>query len=547
MRQVLSRRGGALARVLLALAILVAVGAGTAYLILTRTPAGGDSVDWAARRVVAMIEGTIVPSVEFGRFEYQSPRTLRFLDLALVAPEGERVVEAATLAVTLTEIPRINQPVRIERVALERGMVRLIETRDPESGDVGFRGLAPFLEESWRGAPEERPAQDYEGPPRLSDALRIREVDLVDCGLIYEPASGEPPMRLAGVTTTLEVEEAVEENGFVWHAFDLELARGSAMAASIEGRVDLDRVVVDLAPSTFRIDLTDAPAQELPPAIQTVLREHEARGLLEIRGSGLAPVRDLPAAKANASVRLTGFNVAFGEYKLPIDSALFEVDLSGGLASLTTGDVSALGGETRVAGQLDLNQAERPAAAGWSARGLTLRELLRGAAPEGEVPPLAGLVTSEGRATMSASAGIESLRGSGRIDVTEGRFAAVGMIERLLSALQLTRSGPPAARSELRGEFALRGPALDFSSLSLKTPVASLRGQGVLHFDGRLDFLVNGGPLERVQDALGDVGNLLAVVSDRFVKYRVRGSVGEPKITVVPLGMGAVVNREELP
>jgi hypothetical protein len=370
---------------------------------------------------------------------------------------------------------------------------------------------------------------------------------LDDCGLIYEPASGEPPMRLAGVTTTLEVREAVEEGGFVWHAFDLDLSRGSAMEASIVGRIDLDRVVVELSPSTFRIDLTDEPAQELPPAVQSLLREYEARGALAVRVSGVAPVRDLPEADVDARVELSGFNVAFGEYRLPIDSARFEVELERGVATLTTGDVKALRGEMRLAGRADLNQQDRPATARWSARGLELREILRGGTPEGEAPPLAGLVESEGEARLRAGVGVETLRGEGRVDITRARFAKVGIIQQVISVLDVTSAGPPTAQSELRGEFQIRGPALDFSTLTLRTPVASVRGQGVMHFDGRLDFLVNGGPLERVQDLLGEVGSWIGAVSDQLVKYRVTGTVGEPKVNVVPLGVGAQVDRKELP
>ncbi len=547
MNAFLLRRGGAATRVLLGIVLLAAIAAGVAFFVLRYTPTGGDAVDWAARRVVSLIEATIVPEVGFGRFEYESPRTLRFLDLTLTSPEGDRVVEAGTLSVMLTEIPRRGQPVRIERVRIEGGRLRLIETRDPETGETGFRGLVPFIEPGLDlEGDEERPTQDYEGEPRLSDALRIREVALDDFGLVYEPASDEPPMRITGVTTTLEVEEGVEEGGHVWHGFDLELSRGSAMVASIVGRVDLDRVVVELAPSEFFVDLTEGPAQELPPAVQSLLREYDARGQLRIEASGVAPVRDLPAANLRATVNLTDFNIGFGEYRLPIAAATLEAELKHGIASLTSGDVQMLDGEALVDGQVDINDEARPATARWSASGLQLREILRGGAPEGETPSLAGLVESSGSATMRAAEGVQSLRGDGTIDITQGRFAKVGLVEQILTVIDVTRS-EAKTNSELRGEFTLRGPAVDFSTISLRTPVAMVRGEGVLHFDGRLDFAVNGGPLEKVQNLLGEVGSWIGAVSDQLVKYRVRGTVDDPKVSVAPLGAGARIDRSELP
>lgn len=546
------RRALSIFRVLVALVLLVVIAGGTAFLILGNTRHGGDAVDWAARQVVGIVERSIVPEVGFERFEYEAPRTLRFLDLTLTSPGGVRVVEARSVEVELTAIPRYGEPVLIERIGVVGGLVDLIETREADGG-MGFEGLAPFVKpresgaRSTASASEPAPGQHYEGERLLSDVLQIRLVTLDDCGVRYSPLSGDPPMRLMGVTTELTLTDE-EEGGRHWHRFALELARGSALEARFAGRFDLDRLEIDLAPSTLRLDLTGGPVEELPPGIQTLLSEFDVTGVLRVTAEGAVPVRDMNSATARASLELKKANLAFGEYRLPITSALFDASLRGGVATIERGDVNAMGGQALVRGAIELREDTRPAALTWSLGGMRLREILRGGTPEGETPRLAGIVESRGEATMDALAGVESLRGEGVVDVTKGKFGQIDMLSRLLRFIgDGKKVDETALTSELHGEFAIRGPALDFSSLSVTTPVVSARGQGVLHFDGRLDFLINGGPLERVQELLGDFGRIFGVVTDQFVKYRVRGTVSAPEIAVAPLGVGAAIDRSELP
>jgi hypothetical protein len=47
---------------------------------------------------------------------------------------------------------------------------------------------------------------------------------------------------------------------------------------------------------------------------------------------------------------------------------------------------------------------------------------------------------------------------------------------------------------------------------------------------------VNAGPLEKLQDALGAVGDVLGAVTDSVVAYRVGGTVEKPGINVVAFG-----------
>ncbi len=546
-------RGGVILRLLVVLLLIGVIGAATAYLVITRTPAGkalgGDAVDWAARQVVSIVERTIVPDVGFDRFEYRAPRTLRFVNLTLTAPDGTQVASAETVEVELTKLPKYGEAVYIERIGVKRGLLELLETRDPDGG-VGFLGLVPFVEPNTEEQPAQpdRPAQNFDQQRRLSDALQIRLVTLDDCGLRYTPASGDPPMRLAGITTELNITPE-DEGGNRWHRFDLDLGRGSSFDAQLAGRVDLDRVIIDLNPSTIALDLTDGPAEQLPPMIQSMLAEYDARGSLRLNVEGSVPVRDFNAARADAGLRLDGFNIAFGEYRVPIDNAQIDLALAQGTATINRGDINAMGGQARLTGAIDLSDDAQAANASWTINGMRLREILRGGTPSGQAPALAGVVLSSGDATMRAGDGLSSLRGQGTVDITQGRFTKFDLLSDLIRLVDTRSQSSREAQltSEMHGVFTLRGPAVDFSQVELKTPVLAARGNGVFHFDGRLDFVLNGGPLERVQDLLGDVGRIFGAVTDQLVKYRVRGTAGKPDVSIAPLGVGAQVDRSMLP
>ncbi len=66
-----------------------------------------------------------------------------------------------------------------------------------------------------------------------------------------------------------------------------------------------------------------------------------------------------------------------------------------------------------------------------------------------------------------------------------------------------------------------------------------VRGKGQVNFDSTIDFVVNAGPLEKLESDLGGIGAILGLITDQVVKYRIRGTWDDPKLTVHPLGIGA--------
>ena len=84
----------------------------------------------------------------------------------------------------------------------------------------------------------------------------------------------------------------------------------------------------------------------------------------------------------------------------------------------------------------------------------------------------------------------------------------------------------------------LDAKGVTLNGFDLRTPAVHARGTGSVAFDGTLDMSVNGGPVEAIQNQLGQFGKILGAVTDSVLKYRIRGSVADPSVKIQPLGIG---------
>ena len=65
----------------------------------------------------------------------------------------------------------------------------------------------------------------------------------------------------------------------------------------------------------------------------------------------------------------------------------------------------------------------------------------------------------------------------------------------------------------------------------------SFRARGTIGFDDTLYLIMNGGPLERMQDSMGAIGRAFGRLTERLVRYEVSGPIGSPSMSVRPLGL----------
>lgn len=507
------------------LVVIVIAAAGGYFAWQSFVKGTGNFDDWVVRKVVDIVEVHIVPDVEFSSFDFDMPGTVTFEGLELVSPDGTKVVRAGTAVVTLAEVPSRDKPIKIESIELRDATLRLIRDAD------GFKGLVPFVE----GA-----AKDPSGVSedvKLSNVLQLRKITLVNGGLYFDAGDGSPPMELTGITTDMDIQPVTEE-GRTWHTIKVDAGREPLMSLALDGRIDLDATVLDVNSLTLGTDLDAETAKALPPQLQTLVRNHDANGRLDVTARGTIDAKNPMNSNLEADVKISEFNVAQGEYRLPIDTGTIAVTMSSGVLTGRTVSFELLEGTLSAPElRIDTTAEGMPTSLRWRAERLELRELLRGGVPAGEEPKLAGKLNTSGNVSMRLGEGMSSTSGSGQLKVREARLVAIPLVSVLEEALKLVPVVKGAAKSQADMEFDLDGQGVVVKSMELTTPVLAARGDGRIGYDTTLDMIVNAGPIEKVQSLLGDVGDILGQVTDRLVQYAVTGTASEPKVRLKPLGL----------
>ncbi|MCA9306571.1 MAG: AsmA-like C-terminal region-containing protein [Phycisphaerales bacterium] len=506
-----------------AIVVVLVLAAGAIYAFKAFTSGVGGFDDWVVRQVVAIAETYIVPEVEFKSFDFAMPGTITLDGLELVAPDGTKVVEAGKAVVTLAEVPSRNKPIKIESVELHDATLRLIRDAD------GFKGLVPFVE----GAAKDQSAVSEE--VKLSNVLQLRRITLVNGGLYYDQGDGSPAMQLTGITTDMNI-EPVTEDGRTWHTITVNAGRAPLMQLALDGKIDLDSTVMDIKSLTLGTDLSAETAKALPPQLQQLVRDHDANGRLDVSARGTIDAKNPNNSMIDADVTIANFNVAQGDYRLPIDTGTIAVSMSQGVLTGRTVAFNLLRG-TLTAPELrvDTTAPGMPTNIQWKADQLELRELLRGAVPAGQEPKLAGKLNSSGSASMRLAEGMSSIAGSGKLKVRDGRLVAIPLVEALETVMSLGQGTGTSSKADI--DFDLDGQGVAIEKLELETPVLAARGDGRVNYDATLDLLINAGPVEKITGALGDVGGIIGAVTDQLVKYAVNGTAGNPKVSVKPLGL----------
>ncbi len=499
----------------------------------TVTALGEGLQDYLGRQVVGIVNAYLHPQLGFSTVRYDAPGTLVLTGVTLTAPDGTRVLELERMTLTLAEVPRLGQPIMVERVELESPTVRLVRGPVGADGERGWLGLDPMVKAV--------PGRDGAVAPefRLSNVLRLRHVALRDASVVYDEGDGTPPMVLRGIETALDLVPDEERGEGGWYAVQADTRVGPTAHLELACQVSLDSLVAEIE----RLVLTAAVAPEtmeaLPPQVQSLLMERDARGVLEVRAWGRADLNDPFAGPLTAQMTLREFNIAAGRMRLPIDEARAEATVREGVGTLAAFEAVLLDGQAQATGTAQLRDAAMPAALRWTADRLDLNTLLRSQEDRADAR-LAGRLRGEGTVTLSLDALAESIGGAGSINVENGRLLMVPGITQLADAMNIARGARDSRESNHRASasFDLTPSGINVTASEVVTNFLAARGTGTVGYDGTLDLAVNAGPLERVQSLLGRVGEAIGSVTDRLMKYLVRGTVEEPRVTVAPLGIG---------
>lgn len=486
---------------------------------------------WIGKQIVAAIEQHITPRVTYSDLDYQAPLTVVIDDLALLNGE-ERILAVHRATLSLAEIPREGQPVQIREIDLDRPILRFVAD---ENGRMS--GWSNFSRS--RGPTASAPSQPRLSPaagaiPRLSDLLVLRQASIRQGRILYDAGPGHPAMILPGIELFLATPPAATGDG--WYECDGHLDRAPQMSLRFDTRVNIN--TGDLNLQSVRLDaaLDEATYNTMPPAVQRFLADRNIRGRLTLTAKGNVPLAQAMDAAIDVEADFDRVYFTLGETAWPAE----RIDLDVSLADRrlrTACEARLLGGAANVRTRLRLD-GNRDFDAQWQAAGVRLEETLRIA--QGRTPKYSGRTNLQGNAQGTLGP-IVTASGAGRVEITEGVLIALP----ILAELHALIGGPrPAPDGTTKGgtdhaslDFRITPTHFDVTDIEVVSTLAAMKGSGRIYFDGRLDLLVNAGPLKRLEKLLGPIGSLLGTITDRVAPYQIRGVIGNPSVSVRPLGL----------
>jgi hypothetical protein len=228
-------------------------------------------------------------------------------------------------------------------------------------------------------------------------------------------------------------------------------------------------------------------------------------------------------------------HLVLGDVQVPITAGKIVAALGNQALSIQSARLIAYDGTIQLAGRVGLD-GEQPFSLSVEAGNVNLEQFVTGEA-EAEVGTK-GLLELECRLTgqLGANGALPELAGEGTLEISRAQLARVPVIDGLLQAMKRVSSYGESS-DHGNASFEVQRDLVRFTRFEFISQSVAARGSGDVYFDGRLDLGVNAGPLERIQGALGKIGDVFGKITDRLVTYRVTGTIDEPKYNVQPLGV----------
>ncbi len=342
-------------RIILRIAVLALgglIGLGITLFLIARHMGSGTVQEWIGSQFQDIANAYLNPKLTFTDLAYEYPLTVSLKNLHLTADDPAHpghtidIIACDKAEVSLAEIPSIGKPVVIERITLNEPLISAVAIEPRSKKFVGFYKLI-------RGASDNTSTgTSSSAPQKLSDVFRMRLVQIIDGKVVYDPRiPGTDPMMLDKINTLLNFEPA--EQG--WYKLDTDIARRPVFDFQVKGELNLDSFAVKDVDINILADLGQDKLNYLPPEIQALLKQYDAKGKLAIELTGDMPVMDPMSGQVQATVKLDRANLSLNDLHIPVDNLNLDARFEHHKVYMPLLRISALGGTADLTGSVDLN------------------------------------------------------------------------------------------------------------------------------------------------------------------------------------------------
>jgi hypothetical protein len=554
--------------------VLIVAALAIVFFLLHRSGQTGSSEveQWIGSQLQEIANSYLNPRLSFEKLDYQYPGTVTLQNLKLEAEDPNAhnavtILGASRATITLAGIPKMGQPIVIERIKLESPEFRAVSLQPMSGKFVGFSQLMRSEESvAPASAPVTVPSPAPSPAPlprrRLSDYFHMRLIELVDGKMIYDPRiPNTEPMELDHIHTRLDLEPG---DGSAYR-IKCGVERDPIFTMLIGGSVDINTFRAMDMEMSLKADLSSEKHSYLPPQLEKLLKQYDARGVLALDVNGDAPLLDPLKGNVNAKLLITQANVTFTNYRIPVESLMLEASLRDSKATVHTLKIQALEGEANVSGDVMMNAA-KDATLRVDASRMKIQNLMS-AKPEGAETQLAGEV--DGHIEASAPAAVVAAKwltpsgkaykdlatqplpkdwGKASLRVKDGHLVLLPVVKQLNASLRKVTSlmsGSAAPKDKLQIDTAFVEDRIEIRDLQFASDAVVARGRGTVRLDHSIDLTLNGGPLEKVQSKLGEFGKIIGAVTDSIACYRVTGTLENAGVSV-EVGEKAVRTVEDI-
>ena len=512
----------------LVIALLVAVLlAGLAWVVLFKVLGGGKAgaEAWVAKQLMAIADDHLNPTLKFSKLLYTFPKTVTLSEVSLTDHDVS-IITADSITIEFARLPAKGRPVVLQTVEFDTPVVRLIE-----QSDGSLQGLTDLVKSSGGQA------EDDGGSTRLSDVLAITLIRIANGKLSYEP-QGKPPMVLDPLTfdmnhtppKTAAAEGQSFESG--WYGYEASMTLEPVVKLVNKARLNLDNGDLDIESLTLDMSLDEKRYQVFTPDIQGFLKEHGIVGKLHGVMSGLVSFDNLSKTSLTWHVNLTGASATVKGHTIPVQS----MDMDGSYKEMVLDfpkiDANAFSGHLDAKARFDYASAGRPFTVSLDGKDMRLEDVMH---YDGESD---ADFKGDTAITATVSGDMSNLRqtltGTGHIDITKARLAMVEFFGKALNKI-----GGDTYSDQAHLDFEIHGDRVHFTREIFLGTVIGIKGKGDTYYDGRLNHVVTAGPVERLTgDLKGPIGFVVETLSGAVVKYQMTGTLEDPKLRVLPLGLG---------
>ena len=531
----------------------------------------------------------VKPTLTVEKLEYSFPFQVAVINpkLTVNGSDGKPIdiLTADKVGITLDRLPIFDGPLVFRNLDFENPIAKLIVTK---KGDIV--GWGDFIKDN-----DDDDDDDSTADQPISDLFAIDQINVTGLNFEYVIEGNDTPMTLKDLKFSLNNRG---ENGSKkvdpgragdWYEIDTRLTQSNLLDFKINGGVNIDSMDIELTHVKLDLTLDKKSRTMLPPQVQAFIQERQVEGKFDAELKGTFNANDFLSSKTSMEMKLGPTHFAIDSMLIAIDEASATGRTDKGTLLLEPIEVKALGG--KMSGTLRFSDeasqgtpkspiAATPAASTKPPPDLTkaspaaVKELEtnidRGFFPikslqgvedfaksitafasiriedmkiqdlqrVGDGPPdrYAGEVDASIEADLNLAKPLASLEGGGTLRVSDGVLSGTDAWKHLATLMRLVALDPTGKdRADLK--FTIDDEKFAFSKMNMLAGAIGVRAKGTIGFDGALHLDANAGPLEAIQDSAGDVGSILGLITDRLMKYIIRGKMGDVTVRVAPLGI----------